>query len=64
MNAYDLPSSLTVGGRVYPIRSGWRAIMDIFAALNDPELDDDGKMIALLTILYPDHDSIPPEDIP
>lgn len=64
MNAYDLPSSLTVGGRVYPIRSGWRAIMDIFAALNDPELDDDGKMIALLTILYPDHDRIPPEDIP
>lgn len=64
MNAYDLPSSLTVGGRDYAIRTGWRVIMDIFAALNDPELDDDGKIIALLTIFYPEHDSIPPENIP
>lgn len=64
MNSYDLPSSLTIGGRDYAIRSGWRAIMDIFAALNDPELDADGKEIALLTIFYPEHDSIPPKDIP
>ena len=64
MNAYDLPSSLTVGGRVYAIRTGWRAVMDIFAALNDPDLEDLGKQIAMLTILYPEHDSIPAEDIP
>lgn len=64
MNAYDLPSSLSIGGRDYAIRTGWRAIMDIFAALNDPELDDDGKEIAFLTIFYPEHDSIPPENIP
>ena len=64
MNAYDLPSSLTVGGRVYAIRTGWRAVMDIFAAMNDQDLEDMGKQIALLTILYPEHDSIPAEDIP
>ena len=64
MNAYDLPSSLTVGGRVYAIRTGWRAVMDIFAAMNDPDLEDMGKQIAMLTILYPEHDSIPAEDIP
>ena len=64
MNAYDLPSSLEIGGRAYAIRSGWRSVMDIFAALNDPELDTDGKVIAMLTILFPEHDQIPPKDIP
>lgn len=64
MNAYDLPSSLTIGGRAYSIRSGWRAVLDIFAALNDPELEEDGKIIAMLTILFPDHDQIPKKDIP
>lgn len=64
MNAYDLPSSLGIGGRAYAIRSGWRSVMDIFAALNDPELDTDGKVIAMLTILYPEHDQIPQQDIP
>ena len=33
MNAYDLPSSLTVGGRVYAIRTGWRTVIDIFSAM-------------------------------
>lgn len=64
MNAYDLPSFLTIGGRAYSIRSGWRAVLDIFGALNDPELEEDGKIIAMLTILFPDHDQIPPEYIP
>ena len=64
MNAYDLPSSLMIGGRVYAIRTGWRTVMDIFSAMNDPELDTDGKAIAMLTILYPEHDLIPQQDIP
>lgn len=38
--------------------------MDIFSAMNDPGLDTDGKAIALLTILYPEHDQIPQQDIP
>lgn len=61
MNAYDLPTSLTIGGVAYPIRYGWRAVLDILVACADPELDEQGKAICLFTILFPDWNKIPPE---
>ena len=61
MNAYDLPTSLTIGGVAYPIRYGWRAVLDILVACADPDLDERGKAICLLTILFPDWNKIPPE---
>lgn len=63
MSAYDLPTSLTIGEVDYSIRYGWRAVMDIFAALNDPELDDEMKMEVMLRILYPEFEKIPQEHI-
>ena len=63
MNSYDLPTSLTIGEVAYPIRYGWRAVMDIFAAFNDPELDDEGKTDVMLRILYPDWQEIPWEHL-
>ena len=59
MNSYDLPTSLTIGEVAYPIRYGWRAVMDIFAAFNDPDLDDEAKTDVMLRILYPDWQDIP-----
>ena len=59
MSAYDLPTSLTVGGVGVPIRYGWRAIIDIFAALKDPELDNDGRAEVMLRIFYPEWFKIP-----
>lgn len=59
MNGYDLPTSLTIRGVEYRIRSGWRAVMDIFSALSDPEFDDEMKSMAMIRILYPDWRSIP-----
>lgn len=59
MSAYDLPSSLIIGEEAYTIRCGWRAIMDILIAMNDPELDDPGKMTVMLYILYPEAEHIP-----
>ena len=61
MNAYDLPTSLTVGGVDYPIRYGWRAVMDALVACADPDLDDVGRAYCLLTILFPDFKDIPAE---
>ena len=58
---YELPEALTVGGRDYPIRSGYRAVLDICAALSDPELSGQEKAAAALCILYPDFEDIPPE---
>lgn len=61
MNAYDLPTSLTIGEVAYPIRYNWRAVMDILAACADPALDDEAKAYCMLRILFPTLEEIPEE---
>lgn len=58
---YDLPECVTVDGVSYQIRSDFRAALDIFAALNDPQLSGQERAFACLSIFYPDFDAIPPE---
>ena len=58
---YDLPTTLTVHGTEYEIRSDYRAVLDICAALSDTELSDDDKALVCLDILYPAFDEMPPE---
>ena len=58
---YLLPTSLEVGGISYSIRSDFRAVLDICAAIEDPELDNPEKALVALGILYEDFESIPPE---
>ena len=64
MSAYDLPTSLTIGGVGFPIRSGWRAIVDILVACGDSELDDETKALVLLQIMFPEWEKIPESCIP
>lgn len=64
MGAYDLPTSLTIGEVDFSIRYGWRAVMDIFAAFNDPNLDPEMRTEVLLRILYPQWQKIPSHLIP
>lgn len=52
MIAYDLPVSVTIGGRDYSIRTDYRAVLDIITALNDPELTDADKAAIALGIFY------------
>ena len=61
MTLYDLPTSLNVGGVEYQIRSDFRAVIDILIAMNDPELDRNGKATVILKILYPSWRDIPAE---
>lgn len=56
---YDLPKRLNVGGVDYEIRSDYRAVLDIFEAMNDPDLDAPEKALAALTIFYPAFREIP-----
>lgn len=56
-----LPTSVEVGGVGYEIRSDYRAVLDICAALSDPELDGQEKAAVALTIFYPDAADMPPE---
>ncbi|MBQ1791183.1 MAG: hypothetical protein II008_13485, partial [Oscillospiraceae bacterium] len=54
MIAYDLPASVNIGGREFRIRTDFRAILDIIAALNDPELDNYDRAAVALGIFYED----------
>ena len=56
---YELPKSVSICGKSLDIRSDFRAILDIIAALNDPELSEQEKLAAALEIFY-----VHPEDIP
>jgi hypothetical protein len=58
---YTLPTSVTVNGTEYEIRSDYRKVLEICAALADPELSDQEKGIAALVIFYPEFDEMPPE---
>lgn len=71
MYAWELPTSLEVGRKEYDIRTDYRVILDILAAMNDPEIfepemTEDEKNIeqamTMLQILYIDFDSIPAKD--
>lgn len=64
MDRWSLPKTLNVGGKDYPIRYQFGAILDILSAYNDPELDNEEKAEVMLTILYPDCREIPQEHIP
>lgn len=58
---YQLPTSITVGGKAYKIRSDYRAALDIFAALADIELSPREQALSALVIMFEDFKSIPPE---
>lgn len=57
-----LPTSVTVAGKEYAIRTDFRDVLNVIAAYGDPELEDKEKVYVCLCVLYEDFDSIPPED--
>lgn len=69
-NAWSFPTSLNVGGVDYEIRTDYRAVLDLFTALNDPELQDESEELTayaqsqcILQIMFPQYDDIPEEHI-
>lgn len=49
----ELPKTVQVGGKSVPIRSDFRAALDICAALNDPDLTDRDRSEVAIKIFYP-----------
>lgn len=58
---YDLPRCVTVGGTEYAVETDYRAILDIFAVLSDPNLTNEEKGIGLLGIFYINFRRMPEE---
>lgn len=61
MTWYDLPTALQVGGVEYSIRTDFRDVLNVLIAMNDPELDEETKMVVLLKVIYPGWHQIPDE---
>lgn len=59
MAYFGLPRSVFVGGVEYKINSDYRAVLDIFAALNDVDLSDEERGAIVLMIFYPEYETIP-----
>lgn len=69
-NAWSFPTSLNIDGMDYEIRTDYRAVLDLFTALNDPELQDESEELTayaqsqcILQIMFPRCDDIPEEHI-
>lgn len=60
MTAWELPTSLEVGGTDYPINTDYRAVLDILKYYNDPNYDADEKQMICIGILYGGLQRIPP----
>ena len=53
--SYDLPTAVDVDGVRHDIRSDYRAVLDIIAALQDPTLTKAEQLNVMLTIFYGDN---------
>ena len=69
-SAWEFPTSLNIGGIDYAIRTDYRAVLDLFAALNDPECfgetEEETNLIhanIILRIMFPNCGNIPAEHI-
>ena len=54
MTVFGLPTTVTVSGTEYPVRTDFRVILEIFVMLEDPNLSDSDKTEALLRMFYED----------
>lgn len=61
MNVYELPTSIIIGNVSFPIRTDFRAVIDVLISANDPELDPQSKAFVMLYIMLPTLEDIPPE---
>ena len=63
---FNLPSTVTVSGIEYPVRTDFRTILEIFVMLDDPDLSDADKTEALLRMFFVRSEASPegnrPED--
>ena len=58
---YSLPTTMALGDKEFSIRSDYRAILDIMAAMNDVDLTNEERAAVALEIFYPEYDKIPSE---
>lgn len=56
---YGLPKSVDIEGETFEIRYDFRVILEILEALNDPELSDTDRALAVLQMFYINWEELP-----
>ena len=64
MNPWRLPTSLTIGGVGYAIKTDYRDVLTALSLFQNPDLEEDEKWLACLMSLFEDGFSIPPAQWP
>lgn len=59
MSAWELPTSVTVGGEEFSIRSDFRAVLDALAVFEDSALSEAQQAAAFLQIMFPCWQQLP-----
>ena len=60
---YGLPKSVEIDGQEFAVRYDFRVILDIFEAINDPELSDEDRALAVLHMFYVDFEALTDYDV-
>lgn len=55
---YGLPTTVNIDGAEFKIRYDFRVILEIFEAMNDPELTDRERALAVLQMFYVDFEEL------
>lgn len=55
---YGLPKSVEINGEEFEIRYDYRVILEIFEAMNDAELNDEERGLAVLQMFYVDFEKL------
>lgn len=63
MAAWDLPTTVDVGGVERAIRTDFRAVLDVMQVMADPEIDGEERALVALSVFYPDLEDIPQGDL-
>lgn len=70
MNLWELPTSVTANGHEYPIRTDYRAVLDVLTALSDKDMTGDTpaetnyiQSEIIRQIMFEDPDIIPDENL-
>lgn len=60
--AWELPTSASINGTEYAIRTDFRAVLDMLEVLEDPALTDGERGLLAMQIFYPEFDDMPRAD--
>lgn len=55
---YGLPKNIEIDGVQFAIRYDYRVILDIFEMMNDPDLNDEDRALAMLQMFYLDFEDL------